>query len=107
MNVLTFRDFSWRSSHHMPSKHGAAAHPHWHSYRARFWFDAVIDQDELPAALECVFGRLHGCALNAIVQPDSSDEAVAEWLMAEAQTIARCVRVTLENDGQRGAEVQA
>lgn len=106
--TLTFRDFAWRSCHHMPAKHGAAAHPHWHSYRARFWFAGPIDQDWLVRELERVFARLHGSALNAIVQPDSSDETVAAWLMGEAtRKILLCVRVSLENDGQRGAEVCA
>lgn len=92
----------------MPAKHGAAAHPHWHSYRARFWFAGPIDQDWLVRELERVFARLHGSALNAIVQPDSSDETVAAWLMGEAtRKILLCVRVSLENDGQRGAEVCA
>jgi len=93
----------------MPSKHGAAAHPHWHSYRARFWFSGPVDQDWLVKQLEQVFAPLHGAALNAIVTtPDSSDETVAAWLMGEAKRrIGDCVRVSLENDGQRGAEVHA
>lgn len=93
----------------MPALHGAAAHPHWHAYRARFWFAGPIDQDWLVTQLERVFAPLHGAALNAIVTaPDSSDETIAAWLMGEAtRKIAPCVRVMLENDGQRGAEVAA
>jgi hypothetical protein len=106
MKTTTFRDFSWRSIHHIPSKHGAASHPHWHSYRARFWFVGVFDQDNLVKELERVFGHLHGAALNGIVKPDSLDETVAAWLLNEATAkIGPCVRVMLENDGQRGAEV--
>lgn len=91
----------------MPSKHGAASHPHWHSYRARLWFSGPVDQDWLVAQLERTFSLLHGAALNAIVQSDSSDETVAAWLLNEAQKVGKCVRVSLENDGQRGAEVCA
>jgi hypothetical protein len=106
--ILTFRDFAWRSLHHLPSKHGAAGHPHWHSYRARLWFTGAVDQDWLAAQLERVFAPLHGASLNAIVQPDTSDETIAVWLLGEAKRqIAECVRVSLENDGQRGAEVCA
>jgi hypothetical protein len=107
-STLTFRDFCWRSRHFIAGKHGAASLPHWHSYRARFWFAGSVDQDWLVKELERTFAALHGAALNAIVQPDSSDETVAAWLMGEAtRKIAPCVRVMLENDGQRGAEVVA
>lgn len=105
--TLTFRDFAWRSHHHIPSKFGAAALVHWHSYRARLWFSDKLDQDHLARQLEEVFGVLHGCALNSLVGVESTDEAVAEWLLMKAQDIGKCVRVTLENDGQRGAEVEA
>ena len=107
-STLTFRDFRWRSKHYIASKHGAAAQPHWHAYRARFWFTGPLDQDWLVEQLERVFAPLHGAALNTIVQPDSADETVAAWLMGEAtRRIASCVRVELENDGQRGSEIVA
>lgn len=106
MSTLTFRDFYWRSNHYIPSKYGAAAHPHWHQYRARFWFAGSVDQDWLAEKLEGLFHKLHGAALNSIVLPESSDEKVAEWLLTEARKqLGDCVRVSLENDGQRGAEV--
>jgi hypothetical protein len=108
MNALTFRDFYWRSKHHIPAKHGIAALPHWHSYKARFWFTGSPDQDCLIDQIENTFRRLHGAALNSIVQPDSTDESVAAWLYSEANTkIGKCVKVAVENDGQRGAEVSA
>lgn len=56
--------------------------------------------------MEKTFGKLHGSALNAHVRPESTDEAVAAWLYSEAQQIAKCVRVRVTNDGQRGAEVE-
>ena len=103
--TLTFRDFTWRSHHHIASKHGAAARPHWHTYTARFWFSNSPDQDELSRMMEKTFGKLHGAALNAHVQPISTDEQLAAWLHFEAQQIAKCVRVRVANDWQRGAEV--
>lgn len=107
MKATTFRDFYWRSKHFIASKHGAAAHPHWHLYRARFWFAGQVDQDWLVEQIERTFMHLHGASLNAIVQLESSDEAVAAWLLGEARCkIGDCVRVMVENDGQRGAEVQ-
>lgn len=105
--TLTFRDFTWRSQHFLASKSGAAAHPHWHTYTARFWFAETPDQDALAGAMDEVFGKLHGCALDKVVTPESTDEAVAAWLLEQAQKLGRCVRVMLTNDGQRGAEVFA
>jgi hypothetical protein len=106
MKITTFRDFTWCSHHHIASKHGAAAHPHWHTYTARFWFKAEPDQDALAGQLEKVFGKLHGAALNAHVNPISTDEAVAAWLLNQAQQIGDCIRVCVTNDGQRGAEIE-
>jgi len=108
MKTYTFRDFIWSSIHFIPGKHGAAAHPHWHQYRARFWFTGNVDQDWLIERLEKTFGRLHGASLNSIIQPDSSDETVAKWLLIEAtkNVCATCFRVSVENDGKRGAEVE-
>lgn len=105
--TLTFRDFTWRSQHFLASKSGAAAHPHWHTYTARFWFVGAPDQDSLAGALDEIFGKLHGCALDQVVTPESTDEAVAEWLLEQAQVLGgSCVRVTLTNDSQRGAEAE-
>ncbi len=102
---LTFRDFTWRSNHHIPHKHGAASLPHWHSYKARLWFCGDVDQDWLVNELERTFSGFHGSALNGVM-PDTSDEGIAEWMMQKAtQSIAPCVRVVVENDGNRGAEV--
>ena len=105
MRTLTFKDFTWRSIHHIPTKFGAAATPHWHTYRARLFFEDAPDQDMLSRQIENHFVGLHGCALNAYVTPDTSDESVAAWLLQEAQKIGKCVKVVLENDYQRGAEI--
>ena len=107
MKTLTFKDFTWRSIHHIPSKFGAAANPHWHTYRARLYFEGAPDQDMLSKEIERLFVGLHGAAINAYIQPDTSDESVAIWMMTEAQKIGKCVKVVLENDYQRGAEVTA
>lgn len=107
MTTLTFRDFTFRAQHNMPSKHGAAAHPHWHTYLVRFWFTGSPDQDQLSAGIERRFVELHGCSLNKHLQPDNSDEALAVWMMEQVSGYCNfdCVKVTVINDGQRGAEV--
>lgn len=110
MTTLTFRDFTFRAHHCLLNKHGAAAHPHWHTYTARFWFEDAPDQDYLSQMIEKRFVRLHGAALNLIVEPESSDEALAQWFIEQlSQSVdgidVNCVKVRVTNDGQRGAEV--
>jgi len=82
---------------------GAAACPHWHTYTVRLWFSGAPDQDGLSDSLAVRFKHLHGCLLNSIVHPESTDEALAEWFLANLAE-NKCVRVTVTNDGQRGAE---
>lgn len=108
MSLLTFRDFSFRANHHLVRKHAAAGLPHWHSYVVRLWFTGQPDQDTLLEQIERRYQRLHGCALNAVLHPkESGDEELAAWFLADAAALGQCVRVTVTNDGQRGAEVEA
>lgn len=101
---LTFRDFTFRAAHFIPSKFGAAALPHWHTYRVRFFFAGDLDQDNLSEQMARRYAKLHGSSLNALLL-DSSDEGLAEWLLNDAQSLGDCRRVSVENDFQRGSEV--
>lgn len=103
MTVLTFRDFIFRAQHHIAAKFGAAAIPHWHTYRVRFFFDESPDQDALSLALSQRYQHLHGIALNSLIA-DTSDEGLAAWFLEDAQAIAPCTKIIVENDYQRGAE---
>jgi 6-pyruvoyl-tetrahydropterin synthase len=100
----TFRDFTFRAMHHIPSKHGAAALPHSHTYTVRFAFSGRPDQDQLSNALQSRYKHLHGHSLNTFLSGATSDEDLAEWFLDDVQAIAPCVRVTVTNDFQRGAE---
>ena len=102
--TTTFRDFTFRALHHIPSKHGAAALPHSHTYTVRFVFSGRPDQDQLSDALQARYKQLHGSSLNALVSGATSDEDLAEWFLADVQAVAPCIRVTVTNDFQRGAE---
>ena len=101
--TLTFKDFVFRASHHLPMRFGAASHPHWHTYSVRLWFSGSPDQDALSESLQARFKHLHGCYLNSLTLPESTDEALAEWFLNDLAA-EKCVRVTVTNDGQRGAE---
>lgn len=105
MTILTFRDFTFRATHHIPSKHGAASLPHWHTYTIRMWFLDAPDQDTLSQQVETHLKHLHGNALNSHVEGDTSDENLAAWFHKKAQMFGRCMRVRVTNDGQRGAEI--
>ena len=104
--TLTFRDFTFRAQHHVVSKWGAAALPHWHTYVVRMYFKAEPDQDQLVKDLERQFAHLHGASLNTVIEGETTDERVAEWFLKQTQERG-CVRVVLTNDYQRGAEVIA
>lgn len=102
--TVTFRDFVFRCQHHMPSKSGAASLPHWHTYTVRFWVTGEPDQDWLSSEIQKRYGKFHGSSLNTILEGKSSDEDLAEWFLADAQSFALCHKVTVTNDYQRGAE---
>lgn len=104
MNIATFRDFTFRAQHHIAAKSGAAAIPHWHTYRVRFFFSDAPDQDALSLALAQRYQRIHGVALNSLIE-DTSDEGIAVWFLEDVQAIAACTKIIVENDYQRGAEV--
>lgn len=97
--VLTFYDFVFRAEHCLGGRSAAAAHPHWHTYTVRLWFDGQPDQDELSRTLESRFSTLHGADLPEIIA-DSTDEGVAVWFLRETG----CAKVLVTNDGRRGAE---
>jgi hypothetical protein len=103
VTVLTFRDFIFRAQHHIAAKFGAAAIPHWHTYRVRFFFSESLDQDALSLALAHRYQRMHGVALNSLIA-DTSDEGLAAWFLEDAQGIAPCAKIIVQNDYQRGAE---
>jgi len=105
MPSYTFRDFTFRAQHHLASKFGAAALPHWHTYRVRFFFADAPDQDHLSKQLEQRYVTLHGASLNSLITTESTDEGLAGWFINDVQAVAKCVRVIVENDFQRGAEV--
>jgi hypothetical protein len=102
--TVTFRDFVFRCQHHMPSKSGAASLPHWHTYTVRFWFSGAPDQDWLSCELQKRYSKLHGSSLNSTLEGRSSDEDLAEWFFSDIQELAPCIKVTVTNDYQRGAE---
>ena len=105
MTVHTFRDFTFRAQHHIPSKFGVAAMPHWHTYCVRFFFAGSPDQDKLSRQLEQRYAQMHGASLNSVLTKESTDEDLAKWFLDDVQAIAKCVRVVVENDFQRGSEV--
>lgn len=105
MNTYTFRDFNFRAQHYLAAKFGAAALPHWHTYRIRFFFVGTPDQDELSKRLETRYAGLHGSSLNSVIATESTDEGIAAWFLQDVQAVAKCVKVVVENDFQRGAEV--
>lgn len=72
----------------------------------RLWLTNRPDQDYLSEAIENQFVGLHGADLNEIL-PDSSDEGLAAWFLNQmfGDINTQCVRVTVTNDGQRGAEI--
>lgn len=105
MSTLTFRDFTFCAQHHLANKFGAAASPHWHTYKVRFFFINAPDQDQLSKQLAHRYAGLHGSSLNSTIPNESSDEGLAAWFINDVQTVAKCVRVIVENDFQRGAEV--
>lgn len=102
--ITTFRDFTFRGQHHIPSKYGAAALPHWHTYTVRFVFTGKPDQDHLSNAIQTRYKHLHGISLNTLFAGATTDEDLAEWFLADVQAIAPCIRVAVTNDFQRGAE---
>jgi hypothetical protein len=105
MKTLTFSDFTFKARHHIPTKHGAAALSHWHTYSARFYFTETPDQDDLSQKLQNRYSALHGNSLNSFLDGKSSDEEVAAWFLSDVQEVGKCCKVFLTNDYQRGAEV--
>ena len=103
--TLTFRDFTFRAQHHLPSKFGYAASPHWHTYTVRFWFKDDPDQDWLSGELQTRYAKFHGSSLNNVIEGESSDEALAKWFLNDIQSVKPCWKVCVTNDFQRGAEV--
>ncbi len=101
--TTTFRDFTFRASHSLRMKFGAASHPHSHTYAIRFYVEGVPDQDALDEEIRRRYSHFHNCGLNALILPESTDEALAEWFLKDMAE-HKCVRVTVTNDGQRGAE---
>lgn len=101
--LLTFRDFTFRARHALPGRSEAAAHSHWHTYTVRFWFRGQPDQDELSAKIGDQFHELHNADLTKFMK-ESTDEALATFFLHAIQSTKKCVKVTLTNDGQRGAE---
>lgn len=47
---------------------------------------------------------MHGASLNSVLTKESTDEDLAKWFLDDVQAVAKCVRVVVENDFQRGAE---
>jgi 6-pyruvoyl-tetrahydropterin synthase len=103
---LTFYDFTFRAKHALKGRAETAAHPHWHTYVVRFWFNGAPDQDGLSEQIEAFYQGIHGSDLNDEMEAESTDEGLAE-AMLKTWAPRGCVRVTLTNDGRRGAEVCA
>jgi len=97
--LLTFYDFTFRAQHSLEGRSEAAAHPHWHTYTVRLWFDDAPDQDELSRRIEKRFNLLHGSSLPEIIS-DSTDEGIALYFLG----CTDCTKVRVTNDGRRGAE---
>jgi hypothetical protein len=100
--TLTFYDFAFRARHALKGRAETAAHPHWHSYVVRFWFDNAPDQDALSEIIEPSLRHVHACDL-AILTPESTDEGLARYFLA-LMVAHGCVRVLVTNDSRRGAE---
>lgn len=104
MHIQTFYDFVFRAKHSLAGRSKAASHPHWHTYTVRLWFIGRPDQDELSEKIEGRFKFLHGRDLN-FKFADSTDEGIALYFIRKCRDL-ECVRVTVTNDGRRGAEVR-
>lgn len=102
MKTRTFRDITFYASHSLQGRGFAAQRVHWHTYNARLWFVGDHNQEDLVKKAAALAKMLSGSCLNEIMG-DSPDELLAAWIMAKMGK--SCDRVTLTNDGCRGAEV--
>lgn len=105
MKTLTFYDFQFRAKHALAGRNEAAAHPHWHSYVVRLWFNNAPDQDALSESIEAHYAPLHGSDLRNEMSGDSTDEYLAQQFLKTWEPKG-CVRVRVTNDGRRGAEAE-
>lgn len=103
MKILTFYDFTFRARHSLKGRAETAAHPHWHTYTVRFWFNSTPDQDALSVKIESLYAELHGSDLNEHMNSETTDEYLAEQFLKTLEGQG-CVRVRVTNDGRRGAE---
>lgn len=103
MKIETFYDFTFRAKHALKGRAESAAHLHWHTYTVRFVFRDKPDQDDLSQKIETWYQEIHGCDLAEAMEGESTDEYLAEQFLKTWEGQG-CIRVTVTNDGRRGAE---